>query len=203
MTKNLIVAFLFSFLGSIPPGTLNLSVLQLSIDNKIKAAFRFCLAAAIIEMPFAYVAVKFQSIIVSSPIIIDNLKIIASVVMIGLGFINIYSSKKKDSLSQRFYNSGFRKGVILSVLNPLAVPFWVGVSTYLVSISWISFEKEALIVWFVLGVSLGTFTLLGLLIILGKRIAPLFQNKEIIQLAPGIIFILMGIYSSYQYLVSI
>ena len=38
------LSFLFSFLGSIPPGTLNLSVLQLSIDGRKNAAMRFALA---------------------------------------------------------------------------------------------------------------------------------------------------------------
>jgi len=203
MINNLIIAFLFSFLGSIPPGTLNLSVLQLSIDQKINAAIRFCIAAAIVEIPYAYIAIKFQSIIVSSPFMMDNLNIIASVVMITLGSFNIYAAKNSTGITTQFKDSGFRKGVILSILNPLAIPFWIGVSTYLVSIDWVILESEWLIGWFVTGVSLGTFGLLFLIVILGKKVAPLFRKKEIIHIIPGIIFILMGLYSSYQYFISI
>ena len=43
------VGLVFSFLGSIPPGTLNLCVLQLGLEKKVGAALRFALAVSIIE----------------------------------------------------------------------------------------------------------------------------------------------------------
>ena len=43
------IGLVASFLGSIPPGTLNILVLQLGLDNKLKAALRFALAVALIE----------------------------------------------------------------------------------------------------------------------------------------------------------
>ena len=47
-----IAGLIFSFLGSIPPGTMNLAVLQLGLEQKIKTALRFSLAVAIIEYPY-------------------------------------------------------------------------------------------------------------------------------------------------------
>ena len=71
MLQNFLFAFLFSFLGSIPPGTLNLTVLQLGIERKINIALRFAIAAALIEYPYAWLAVAFEGFITSSPVILS------------------------------------------------------------------------------------------------------------------------------------
>ncbi|MEQ9413449.1 MAG: hypothetical protein RIF39_06440, partial [Cyclobacteriaceae bacterium] len=60
LTVFLLGAF-FSFIGSIPPGTLNLSVLQLGLEGKVKTALRFALAVAIIEYPYTWIGVEFES----------------------------------------------------------------------------------------------------------------------------------------------
>ena len=44
-----LVGLIISFIGSIPPGTLNLAVLQLGMEQKIKTALRSSLAVSIIE----------------------------------------------------------------------------------------------------------------------------------------------------------
>ena len=43
-----LIGTFFSFIGSIPPGALNLSVLQLGLEGKVKTALRFALAVSII-----------------------------------------------------------------------------------------------------------------------------------------------------------
>ncbi len=37
-----LIGLVFSFVGSIPPGTLNICVLQLGLERKTAAALRFC-----------------------------------------------------------------------------------------------------------------------------------------------------------------
>ena len=60
-----LIGLVFSFIGSIPPGTLNLAVLQLGMEYKIKTALRFSLAVAIIEYPYAWIAVVFEDWVTS------------------------------------------------------------------------------------------------------------------------------------------
>ena len=55
-----LAGLIFSFLGSIPPGTMNLAILQLGLEHKIKIALRFSIAVAIIEYPYAWIAVVFE-----------------------------------------------------------------------------------------------------------------------------------------------
>ena len=70
---DLVLAFIlgavFSFVGSIPPGTLNLTVLQLGLQGKTAIALRFALAVTIVEYPYAWIAVEFESWITSRPVV--------------------------------------------------------------------------------------------------------------------------------------
>lgn len=196
------IAFVFSFLGSIPPGAINLSVLQLSVEGHFKAALRFAIAAAIVEFPYAFLAVKFQAYLLSSPIIIDNIKLIAAVVMLLLGFINLYNSKNTNTnrTLERLKQSGFRKGIIISILNPLAIPFWVGVTAYLDGIGWVSLQQSKEILIYVSGISLGTFALLFLVALLGNKISSLLNTDSwMVRYIPGIVYILLGLYALTQF----
>ncbi|WP_315823788.1 LysE family transporter [Paraflavitalea speifideaquila] len=107
---NFLLSFTFSFTGSLTPGTVNLSSVQLGLDNKAYLAWRFALAAAIMEYIYAFLAVTFEKIITSSPIIVQNFHLIAAIVMLTLGILNIRSASKPTNLSIRLQNSGFRRG---------------------------------------------------------------------------------------------
>ena len=201
MLTTFIVGFVFSFLGSIPPGSINLSVIQLSLDNRLRAALRFALAAAIIEFPYALIAVQFEGLITSSPWIVDNFRLLTAIVMLTLGMINIISHTKTKTgkIQQELKKSGFRKGVLISILNPLAIPFWIGVTAYLNHQQWIHLPHLNGILIYVLGISAGTFALLALLALLAHRLGSLARENRLVNRVPGMIFILLGLYALAQY----
>jgi threonine/homoserine/homoserine lactone efflux protein len=198
---NFIVAFFFSFIGTIPPGTLNLSILQLGLENKISVAWRFALAAAIMEYPYAWLAVTFEKIITSSPVITENIQLIAAIVMVVLGGYNLWSASRPPSASNAFSKSGFRRGVVLSILNPLALPFWVGTTAYLNSQHWIDLTTPVGLHSYLLGVTLGTLALFILLIYLAKKIVSEFKQSDVLKKIPGIVLIALGVYAFIQYLI--
>lgn len=202
MLVTFLIAFFFSFIGSIPPGSINLSVIQLSLDNRLMAAMRFSFAAALIEFPYAFIAVKFESLITSSPLVLDNFKLIAAVVMILLGVVNLtsYSKSSTSKTLEKLKQSGFRKGVVLSILNPLAIPFWIGITAYLNHQQWINLSNDRLIVIYVLGISVGTFSLLAILAILSQYLGSFFRRNSLIQIIPGVIFLILGLYALSEYL---
>jgi threonine/homoserine/homoserine lactone efflux protein len=198
---NFIVSFFFSFIGTIPPGTLNLSILQLGLENKISVAWRFALAAAIMEYPYAWLAVTFEKIITSSPVITENIQLIAAIVMVVLGGYNLWSATRPIGTSNAFSNSGFRRGVVLSILNPLALPFWVGTTAYLNSQRWIDLTTPVGLHSYLLGVTLGTLALFILLIYLAKKIVAEFKQGDALKKIPGIVLIALGVYAFIQYLI--
>jgi len=78
--KVFLLGLLFSFVGSIPPGTLNMIVLQLGMDQKIKTAFRFAFAVAIVEYPYAWIGVQFEYWLSTSPMVLKNFRLITALV---------------------------------------------------------------------------------------------------------------------------
>ena len=200
MTLIFLIAFIFSFLGSIPPGSINLSVIQLSLDGRLSAALRFAIAAALIEFPYAFIAVQFEGWITSSPVIINNFKLIVASVMLLLGVVNLWPQKKSPSkMMETIRNSGFRKGVIISLLNPLAIPFWIGITAYLKHQGWVRLASIDQVFVYVLGIAVGTFFLLALLALLAKRLRPVIAKSEFIKIIPGVVFLLLGSYALLQF----
>lgn len=195
-----LVGTFFSFIGSIPPGTLNLSVLQLGLEGKTKTALRFALAVSIVEYPYTWISVQFQHWITTSPIVIDNLRLITAVVMIAIGLLNLWSAEKPSNFSVKFNESGFRRGLILSVLNPMAIPFWIGVTAYLKVQGWLDLSTVWLLHSYILGTSVGAMLLLTLFALMAQRLAPYVKNSRLIKRIPGFTLLALGIYSLIQYL---
>ena len=197
--QNLILGFFFSFIGSIPPGTINLSVIQLGLRKNIAAALRMGFAAALVEFVYAAIAIKFQIYISSNPTIKNNFILISAAVLILLGLMNLVSVKMKKTGRKNklaaISASGFRKGVLISMANPLAMPFWIGVTAYLQSNAWIDFSNTP--IWsYVCGISFGTLAVLSLLSIIafktGRFIEP---DNKLIKIIPGIVLLSLGLYS--------
>jgi threonine/homoserine/homoserine lactone efflux protein len=194
-----LIGLLFSFLGSIPPGTLNLCVLQLGLEKKKGAALRFALAVSIIEYPYAWIGVQFEYWITASPQIIDHFQLITATVMVLMGLLNMTAARRTTPLVQRINESGFRRGLVLSILNPMAIPFWIGVTAYLKAQGWINLSTTGLLHSYILGTSIGAMLLLSLFTFLADRLAGYIQHHRWIKLVPGITLLLLGLYAFGKY----
>ena len=194
------IAFFFSFLGTVPPGSLNLTIIQLGLDHRINIAWRMAIAAALIEYPYAWLAIEFQELITRSPVIIRNFQLVTGIVMILLGVFQLGFSARPSAFARRFQESGFRKGVLLGLLNPLAIPFWVAMTAYIKSRGWIDLSTNAEIHAYLLGVSLGTLTLFMLLAYLAKMVVSQFQTGTILRKFPGAVLIVLGVYAIAEYI---
>ena len=193
------LGFFFSFVGSIPPGTLNVTVLQLGLDRQVKIAFRFALAVSIIEYPYAWMGVQFEYYISTSPVILQNFQLIAALVMTLLGISNLWPSGNPRGFARKFQESGFRRGIVLSLLNPMAIPYWMGFTAYLKVQGWIDLSTVGLLHSYVFGTAVGTLALLSVLIIFAQRLAPYVQGSKWLKIIPGLILLGLGLYAWWQY----
>ena len=195
-----VIAFLFSFVGTIPPGTLSLTIIQLGLKERIDVAWRMAIAAAIIEYPYAWIAVEFQGFLAQSLDFEHNFHLVSALVMLTLGVFSLWSSASPSAFSRRFEASGFRKGVVLALLNPLAIPFWMAVTAYLKSYGWVDLSKKTALHAYLFGVSMGSLVLFMLLAYLARKIVTHFQPSAYLQKLPGTLLILLGIYSLFEYM---
>jgi threonine/homoserine/homoserine lactone efflux protein len=193
------IGLVFSFVGSIPPGTLNISVLQMGMEYKIKPALRFALAVSIVEYPYAWIAVEFEDWVTSTPAIVDNFQLITAIVMTVIGVFSIWSARKPTEFSVRFNESGFWRGLVLSILNPMAIPFWVGITAYLKAQGWINLSTTWLLHSYVLGTSVGVMILLTIYAFLARRLASHIKDNHLVKLFPGLILLLLGGYAFIKY----
>ncbi|MGB3465862.1 MAG: LysE family transporter [Cyclobacteriaceae bacterium] len=201
----LLVAMTVSFVGSIPPGTINISVMQLAIKQRRSAAIAFGAAAALVELFYAGFTVRFHIFLTENTGITDYFHLIAGTAMITLGFLNLKSktgAKDVRSVDEEVRRrNAFRKGVILGIANPLTVPFWLAVTAYLQKHQWITLDGYNLYAYSV-GIAIGTFILLLIVTQLGSKFRAIADNRLIVHIIPGTLFILMGLYSYYQYILT-
>ncbi len=195
-----LAGLIFSFLGSIPPGTMNLAILQLGLEHKIKIALRFSIAVAIIEYPYAWIAVVFENWVTSSPMIIENFQLITAIVMTVIGVFTIWSARKPSDFSVKFNQSGFRRGLVLSILNPMAIPFWIGITAYLKAQGWINLSATTLLHSYLLGTSVGVLLLLILFTFLAKRLSHYVSDNKVVKFVPGVTLLVLGLYAFGKYL---
>jgi threonine/homoserine/homoserine lactone efflux protein len=198
--NNFIIALILSFAGSIPPGTINLTVVQLGLESKVRTAIRFSVAASLVEYPYAWIAVKFEKLITSSPVITDNIQIISIIVLIVLGLIGVWPSRKNSSAAApRFANSGYRRGILLGILNPLAIPYWLGITAYLRGQNWIELSSPQRLHAYLAGVLVGALLLLLVLTYLSSKVMASLTKFPWIKKIPGFLLLALGLYSLIDY----
>ncbi len=198
----LIVAFVVSYLGSIPPGTINITSMQLSVQGLKRLAFFFALAASLTEFVYAGITVKFQIFLSQRTGFTENFTLITAVAMIVLGVINLFSKTDTEKLMSRTAQikgrNGFKKGVILGLLNPLTIPFWLTVTAYLQANQWISLKEYHFWIY-ISGLTVGTFLLLLTVNRLGSKFTNIANNQCLVHKVPGITFLGLGLYNIYQW----
>ncbi len=194
------VAFLVSYLGSIPPGTINVSVMQLSMKNHRRAALFLGLAASMVEFVYAGATVKFQQFLITHDFLKFYFQLITATVLIVIGVFNLLSKATstnympKGEIRRR---TGFKRGLILGILNPLTIPFWLAVTTYLETYGWITLASRNY--WaYISGLAAGTFFLLICVDILGSKFQKVADNSFIVHKIPGMILTSMGVYNMWE-----
>lgn len=150
-----------SFLGSIPFGTVNVSVIDTTVRKSFKAGLQIAIAAGIVEMVQSFIAVHCSMFITKYVQDSIYVKIFIIILLLGIGlffFLRKGISDTKSETNKKFKVSDFAKGAILGLINPQALPFYVFVITWLEGQSLIEVHHEAFnILFFLLGTSAGRF----------------------------------------------
>jgi len=167
---HFILGFFTSFLGTLFPSMLSMTTVKISIRESQKKAISFAAGVAVIVIAQAYIAVGFSKVLVDNPDYLMTIQQFGTIVFAGLSiyFFN-QATKKKASNKKQKKVKGFISGLLFSMLNMFAIPFYFGVTSTLVMMHWYDFNPMNNL-FFVFGSSLGTFFLLFLYTKLAKRI---------------------------------
>lgn len=160
MLIQLLYGFLGAFIGGVAFGPINLSVVELTIKKNLSAANRFCLAAALVEIGQAFIAILFGKLISRKIDEFPELKLLVILFffLLGLYFV-LKKDKPKSELNSTGDRSSFLNGIIVAVLNPQSIPYWIFVLAYLKSANVL--ELYSIKLWlFLAGIAIGKYTIL-------------------------------------------
>lgn len=112
--------FLISFAGSLPPGTLNTGITSLVVSRGLAAVMFFGLGAILVELLIVWLALR------SIGFIRNWFNLAGCGVILVLAVASFRSGDPFSSIPNPFF-----AGLVLSALNPLHFPFWLGWSMLL------------------------------------------------------------------------
>lgn len=160
--------------------------------------------AAIVEYFYAWIAVRFELLIRTSPMIVSNMQLITAIVMSALGLIAIFSSHGPAKPKTSSKPNGFVKGVLLGILNPLAIPYWTGATAYFKSQDWIDLSTSIGLHSYLTGVSLGVFSLLLLVTFAARKLSKILLDKHsVIRKIPGYLMLALGIFAFTKFFIGL
>jgi threonine/homoserine/homoserine lactone efflux protein len=168
---TLLLGLAVNFIGYVPPGNINLTLVQIAINRGSKQALYFISAFSFVEFFFTWLiihAANWLSGQIKLNTIIDWVMI---VLFSTLAIVTWVNRKKTPATDYSKYES-IRYGIIMGFVNPMQIPFWMICGTYLITNGWILTGTLPLII-FSLGSAAGAF----LCLFLYARSANYIQSK--------------------------
>jgi len=193
---------IMAYFGLISPGMLNMTMLKIRINVGKTESLKFALGAAFIIFFQAGIALFFAEFLIENPKVIAALKMVGIFVFFILAiFFFMLSRKKMEAKSEISKGNYFFKGLAMSMVNMLAIPFYLGVSIYLGSVNKIIIEQPYILL-FCLGAATGSFLLFYTYIffaeIISKKISFIATNINIIL---SLLFLSLGIFTLIKLIV--
>lgn len=133
---TLFLGIVLNMLGYIPPGNINLTVVQITITRGIRQALYFIAAFSTVEILFTFGVMRFVQWL-SSEINLENTIDVVMIFMFGILGVLTWRSRKEMPKADYSKKDSIRYGMLLGVVNPMQIPYWLFVGTYLISHEWI------------------------------------------------------------------
>jgi len=161
MIGNFFIAALASLLGSLQVGTVNLSVAHTSMTQNLRAALLLAIGGCLPEALYCSIAIWGSDYITALPWFQQMLTYVVLFIMVIAGFYMIF--KKPNVTYADKKGNYFLKGIVLALLNPFLITFWLSTLIYLQNLHIIKTNTFALQIAFIAGASIGAFALLFIL----------------------------------------
>jgi threonine/homoserine/homoserine lactone efflux protein len=146
-------------MGYIPPGNINLTLARLTINRGMRQAWGFILAFSCVEVFFTFGMMRFARW-VSSDVDIEAIKVggfklsfLVDVFMIVLLLVMATLAwKNRDKVHQPKETEESRRGsviygLVLGVLNPVQIPFWLFFGNYIILHEWVTTDYLSLVIF--------------------------------------------------------
>lgn len=184
MNKNFKIFYwglLISFLGSLPLGTVNVTATHISVESGVKDATLFALGCFTVETICVYVVLFAMKWVVQKQHIFRMFEISTVILLLILSVTSFTSAYQMKSFGSSVFTAysiaPYLLGLLLSILNPMHIPFWFGWTTVLINKNIFTPGKKNMHTY-VAGISIGTLLGFEVFIIGGNYIVRQLHNKQ-------------------------
>lgn len=202
--KNIAVGFLVSFVGSVPLGYLNIVGYEIFTRFGIREAILYLLGVICIEFFVIYFTLLFANQLMNNRKLIQFIEGFSVLFMFFLAYVFFESSSNdasQESVLDKYIDySPYIVGLILSCLNFIQIPFWIGWNLYLLNGKYIEVSNSRKY-FYVFGTIVGTFAgmltlILSLHFLTGKTD---FFAKYLMKVIIPVVFIGLGIVQGFKF----
>jgi threonine/homoserine/homoserine lactone efflux protein len=162
-----IIGILLNAMGYIPPGNINLTVAQLTINKGMRQVWYFIFSFSCVEVFFTFGMMRFARWAMSDinpneavsevrlSTLVDCFMIVMFLVMGTITWRNRKKVPKTSNKKEDKRSGSVLYGLILGVLNPVQIPFWLFFGNYVILHQWIQTDYLSLVI-FSLGSGVGS-----------------------------------------------
>jgi threonine/homoserine/homoserine lactone efflux protein len=185
---------IISFLGTLPPGALNITATQITAQKGQEAALLFSAASLLTEVIIVRLALTGMKKFIERRRLFQVLEFATAVLLLAMTVGCFIAAAKMGGLANilpDYHFPPFSSGVLMTLINPLHIPFWLGWTSVLMNKGIMS-PVQVHYNWYIAGIGLGTFFGFLAFIYTGQILLTSFEsNQFIICLLVGIILMIM------------
>lgn len=136
LVLTLLLGIVCNAVGYIPPGNINLTAAQITLNKGLKQAYYFIISFSLVEIIFTFLMMRFVEWFATG-LDLDRIIDIAMIVLFLVLGIVTWRSRKEMPKTDTSSKDSVRYGLLLGILNPMQIPYWLFLGTYLISHEWI------------------------------------------------------------------
>lgn len=198
------MGFLVSFIGSIPLGYLNIVGYDVYKKSGLNDTYLYLSGVITIEFLVILFTLFFANQLMNNKKLIKYIEGFSIIFMFILAYI-FYSNSSSGASNHSFLDyyknySSYTVGLVLSCLNFIQIPFWLGWNLYLLNAKYIDVSKSNKY-FYVLGTLVGTF--LGMLALILSLNYVTDQNdflsKYLMKVIIPLVFVGLGFFQGIKF----
>lgn len=120
------IGVLASILGALPLGASNIAVINTTLNQNVKQAFKIAIAAGIAEVILSFYALHCNTVVQN---FIDNnmwIQVVIVLILLSVGAILFFKKQKqKENKRKSLVQSKYLTGFLLGILNPPVLIYWI------------------------------------------------------------------------------
>lgn len=172
---------LISFLGSLPLGTLNVTAMQIGLQETISHALMFSCGVLLVEMIYVRLSLIAVNWLRSKIKLMKIMQWLTFAIILALAVGSFWAAMRENPEAKNLMLQNnlhrFFLGMLMSAVNPIQIPFWFGWSSMLYT-KGVLVPKIKVFNSYIVGIGLGTFASHCIFIFGGKAVAQSINESE-------------------------